>query len=856
MGVLFAAVVLGSPLGASSATPPRSIPHSDQQAPVPPVRPQSSVALANGQLRDAVDRLEHGRGAPPGIKVRDNKVLVEILVSGNAGDVRGTVASLGGDVTGSAGNVLVEAYVPYGKLVALEKSQGVRYVRPPLDANEPVAAAKASAAAAVTPGEEVTKTNAAAWQAAGFKGAGVKVGIVDYFDQTAYNNAVASGDIAPAAGTFCRQNGADCTAAIFTSGVVHGVAVNEIVHEMAPDAQVYLATAFTTADLQAVVNYFAAQGVTIVTRSLTAKYDGDGSGSGPLAAVIADAVTKGVTWFNSAGNSASNGTFSGSYWRGAWADPDNDGWLNFSGTDELLGLGCGFINGFRWSDWGANKTDYDIFLYDETMTLVSQGISDQTAGADPIEYVTCALNKVYYLAVHLFADGNGTAGDKLEFMTNGTGLEYWQNPFSAAAPGVDLNNAGAISVGAVDPWNGTTIASYSSQGPTNDNRIKPELSAASCVASLSYAPDCFNGTSAASPVAAGAAALVKGAGLANTPAQLRTWLLANAMTDRGAAGADNVFGNGELILPAPPGSPPPPPVVNWAAQNSSDFDGDHKTDLGALYRGLSPADSLWFALGTNGGGAFQIYFGATTDIPAPGDYNGDGKTDAVIYRPSSGLWYGPQTGAAQIVIQMTLGQAGDIPIPGDYDGDGTTDPAIWRPSTGLFFAVLSGGGVKSTNFGQAGDVPVPRDYDGDGKTDFGIFRADATPEHYCLWYAQLSGGGIFQIYFGAPGDVPVPGDYNGDKKADAVIYREATGLWYGPQTGAAAIVIQLLLGGPSNVPIPGYYDNNLSMDPAIYNKTTGLWFSLNSGGGVSRIDGLGMPTDVPIQKRPALAGGT
>src|SRR6185437_5522127 len=149
-------------------------------------------------------------------------------------------------------------------------------------------------------------------------------------------------------------------------GVVHGVAVNEIVHEMAPDAQVYLATAYTTADLQAVVNYFAAQGVTIVTRSLTAKYDGDGSGSGPLAAVIADAVSKGMTWFNSAGNSAGSGTYLGSYWRGAWSDPDADNWLNFSTApgvnDELLGLNCGFINGFRWSDWGAAKTDYDIFL--------------------------------------------------------------------------------------------------------------------------------------------------------------------------------------------------------------------------------------------------------------------------------------------------------------------------------------------------------------------------------------------------------------------------------------------------------------------------------------------------------------
>ena len=300
-----------------------------------------------------------------------------------------------------------------------------------------------------------------------------------------------------------------------------------------------------------------------------------------------------------------------------------------------------------------------------------------------------------------------------------------------------------------------------------------------------------------------------------------------------------------------PSCTPTTSPINWAAQSSVDFDANHVTDLGALYRGLSPADSLWYAPGT-----FQIYFGATTDIPVPGDYNGDGKTDAAIYRPATapgnGLWYGPGTGLPQIVIQMFLGNPGDIPIPGDYDGDGKTDPAIYRPSTGMFFAVLSGGGTKSSTFGGPNDVPVPRDYDGDGKTDFGIYRQNVTPDHLSLWYAPLSGGGVYQIYFGAPGDIPVPGDYDGDKKAEAVIFREATGLWYGPKSGGG--LFQLILGGSGDVPIPGYYDNNLVMDPAIYHKANGLWFALLSGGGTATTT-VGNPTDVPVQKRPALAGG-
>jgi hypothetical protein len=297
-----------------------------------------------------------------------------------------------------------------------------------------------------------------------------------------------------------------------------------------------------------------------------------------------------------------------------------------------------------------------------------------------------------------------------------------------------------------------------------------------------------------------------------------------------------------------------PAAFNWAANPSVDFDGDHVTDLGALYRGLSPADSLWFALSSSGGAPFQIFFGQTTDVPVPGDYDGDGKTDAVIFRPGTGLWYGPRTGAAQIVIQATVGQAGDVPIPGDYDGDGKTDAAIYRPSSGMFFAVLSGGGTKTSTFGAAGDVPVPRDYDGDGKTDFAVYRQDATAQHLGLWYAPLSGGGVYQIYFGAPGDVPVPGDYNGDGRAEAVIFRTTTGLWYGPYNGASGL-FQLTLGGSGDVPVPGYYDNNTAVDPAVYHKANGLWFALLSGGGVARIDGLGLPLDVPAQKRPALAGG-
>src|SRR5690349_19692034 len=73
---------------------------------------------------------------------------------------------------------------------------------------------------------------------------------------------------------------------------------------MAPDAELYIATVGTVSDLQAAINWFASKGVSVITRSLGAAYDGPGDGTGPLASVVNSAIGKGMTWFNSAGNDA------------------------------------------------------------------------------------------------------------------------------------------------------------------------------------------------------------------------------------------------------------------------------------------------------------------------------------------------------------------------------------------------------------------------------------------------------------------------------------------------------------------------------------------------------------------------
>ena len=70
-------------------------------------------------------------------------------------------------------------------------------------------------------------------------------------------------------------------------------------------------------------------------------------------------------------------------------------------------------------------------------------------------------------------------------------------------------------------------------------------------------------------------------------------------------------------------------------------------------------------------------------MPAPGDYDGDGKADLAVFNPNNGTWFikGYLTG---VESSRVAGGPTDLAVAADYDGDRKTDPAVWTYATSVW----------------------------------------------------------------------------------------------------------------------------------------------------------------------------
>ena len=139
------------------------------------------------------------------------------------------------------------------------------------------------------------------------------------------------------------------------------------------------------------------------------------------------------------------GAYAGSYWRGSWVRRRRRRLARMVGRRRAAGPAVPRREVHEWPPLerlGSQPHRLRPLPLRRCRGDRPEGLRPRRPdpGAPPLEYVTGSCTDTDYLAVFRAAAGGGSAGDVLEFQVNGTGLEYWSNPHSAAVPAADSSS--------------------------------------------------------------------------------------------------------------------------------------------------------------------------------------------------------------------------------------------------------------------------------------------------------------------------------------------------------------------------------------------------------------------------------
>ena len=493
------------------------------------------------------------------LRLSDSRVHVQIITDvQKIEDAVQAITEAGGEVTGVSRNkTLIQAWLPIDAVKTIIANDNVYMIRRPM---------KAILLEGDSTSEGVSVINAPAWHTAGYAGSGVKVGIIDGGFK-GYTGLL--GTDLPSSVTVKNFVDGETDAEV-NATTPHGTACSEVIYDIAPDTEIFLAKINTNLDLEEAVAWLKdTHHVDIISTSLGFYNATPGDGTGEFADLVSDARSGGILWTTAAGNDREY------HWGGPWSDPDSDDVLNFNGTQEinyfapgegywyLIPAGYHFCVYARWDDWDDVNQDFDLWLLrwnGSSWDIISKSENGQNGGPGQTPTEEARVTTFGASAPYGFLIKKSSATRSVNFEIFAPKINRLDEILHARSL-CDLADApDAMTVAAVDV-NTHLQESYSSEGPTNGpggtatgGFTKPDISAYANVSTESYKPDLpyrFNGTSAATPHVAGAAALVLSAFPSFSPDQLQSFL-ENRAIDMGSPGMDNQFGHGRLYLGVPP----------------------------------------------------------------------------------------------------------------------------------------------------------------------------------------------------------------------------------------------------------------------------------------------------------------
>ena len=398
--------------------------------------------------------------------------------------------------------------------------------------------------------------DAAPWHRAGFTGQGVRVAV---FDSQWRDWELLASELGALGGTHDCVDHRSCARPIdsfsnYTSSGRHGVACAEVIHDIAPDAELHLVRVTSLTSLENAVEWAIQEDIDVISMSLSffneSAYDGTGLVNEPMDRLEA----AGILMVTSAGNYALE------HWMGPFVDADRNDLMEFQPNQE--GLWAYWNAGRRrlditWDDWSAcGSTDLDAYVYSESGELVGKGTRQQRSAAvreenescSPVERVTVnAQEDGWYRLVLRRARGDDNT--MVHVFARGGEMYTPVEEGSITDPGT---HPSVLTVGAVRErdYLFNRAQSYSSFGPTLAGAPKPDIAGPDGLSTSSFGPGGFFGTSAATPAVAGAIAVLVSAAPGRTPRAAADLLMDWAESDQATwEAADPALGAGRARLP-------------------------------------------------------------------------------------------------------------------------------------------------------------------------------------------------------------------------------------------------------------------------------------------------------------------